>query len=216
MDLIESVFFDLDGVIIDSEPIHAKAKKLTLDCYGISYPDTIFDDFIGKTDDNFFRYVTENLDAKKHAFEILLQKKNDLFIELIPEMKFVEGFPAFFQKVKNNGLKTALVSSTSTYTFGLINKYFNIAHLFDLLVTEKDTDNHKPHPDPYIKALKALPASIESTIVIEDSPNGIISAKLAGCKVYALTTSFKAENLVKADTIFSSYTELSRVFGFAD
>ena len=57
--MIKTVFFDLDGVIIDSEPIHAKAKKLTLDRYGISYPDSFFDDFIGKTDESFFRYVTE-------------------------------------------------------------------------------------------------------------------------------------------------------------
>lgn len=211
--MIKSIFFDLDGVIIDSEPIHAKAKKLTLDKYGIAYPDSIFDEFIGKTDDNFFKYVTEKLDARNLSFELLLQSKNDLFIELLPEMKFVEGFLPFFENLKNRGLKIALVSSTSTYTFGLIDKYFNIAHLFDLLVTEKDTVNHKPHPDPYIKALEILPASVDSTIVIEDSPNGIISAKQAGCKVFALTTSFKEENLIKADGIFSSYTELSRELG---
>ena len=212
--MIKSIFFDLDGVIIDSEPIHAKAKKLTLDKYGIAYPDSIFDDFVGKTDDNFFRYVTEKLDAQNYSWELLLQTKNDLFIELLPEMELVNGFLPFFQYVKNRGLKIALVSSTSTYTFGLIDKYFNIAHLFDLLVTEKDTVNHKPHPEPYLKALETLPASIESTIVIEDSPNGIISAKRAGCKVFALTTSFKAESLVDADEIFNSYTELSKKLEF--
>ena len=207
--MIKTVFFDLDGVIIDSEPIHAKAKKLTLDRYEISYPDSIFDDFIGKTDESFFRYVTEKLETKGYSLELLLQKKNDLFIELLPEMKLVDGFLPFFQTVKNREIQIALVSSTSTYTFGLIDKYFNIAHLFDLLVTEKDTVNHKPHPEPYIKALETLPASIESTIVIEDSPNGILSAKQAGCKVFALTTSFKAEDLVEADEIFNSYDEIA-------
>jgi beta-phosphoglucomutase-like phosphatase (HAD superfamily) len=56
-----------------------------------------------------------------------------------------------------------------------------------------------------------LPASTETTIVIEDSPNGIISAKKAGCKVFALTTSFKAENLTDAgaDKIFRNYSELA-------
>jgi beta-phosphoglucomutase-like phosphatase (HAD superfamily) len=121
----------------------------------------------------------------------------------------------FFQNVKNKGLKTVMVSSTSAYTFGLIDKYFNITHLFDLLVTEKDTVNHKPHPEPYLKALETLPASLEGTIVIEDSPNGILSAKRAGCKVFALATSFKPEKLTEADSVFGSYAELSKEFGFA-
>ncbi len=55
-----------------------------------------------------------------------------------------------------------------------------------------------------------LPAFIENTIVIEDSPNGIISAKKAGCKVFALNTSFPPEKLTEAVDIFDSYTELSR------
>jgi len=212
--MIKTVFFDLDGVIIDSEPIHAKAKKLTLDIYGISYPYSIFDDFIGKTDESFFRFVIDKAKVHDFSFELLLQKKNDLFIKLLPEMKLVDGFLPFFQNLKNRGLQIALVSSTSTYTFGLIDKYFNIAHLFDLLVTEKDTVNHKPHPEPYIKALETLPALIESTIVIEDSPNGILSAKQAGCKVFALTTSFKVEDLAKADEIFNSYDEIAQKLMF--
>jgi beta-phosphoglucomutase len=214
--MTKAVFFDLDGVIIDSEPIHAKAKKRTLDAYGIVYPDSVFDEFIGQTDEDFFRYVSKVLDVQGLSFEWLLQKKNDLFIDLLPEMKFVDGFPNFFQNVKNRGLKTALVSSTSAYTFGLINNYFHIAYLFDLLVTAKDTVHHKPHPAPYLKALEALPASIEDTIVIEDSPNGILSAKQAGCKVFALATSFKTEKLIEADEIFANYTELSEKFGFTN
>lgn len=210
--MVKTVFFDLDGVVIDSEPVHAKAKKLTLDAYGIVYPDSIFDEFIGQTDEAFFRYVSEELDVQGHSFEGLLQKKNKLFIDLLPEMRFVDGFSTFFQNMKNRGLKTALVSSTSTYTFGLIDKYFHIACLFDLLITEKDTVRHKPHPEPYLKALDALPASIENTIVIEDSPNGILSAKQAGCKVFALATSFKAEKLVEADEIFAGYTDLTASF----
>lgn len=207
--MIKTIFFDLDGVIIHSEPIHGKAKKLTLDEFGINYPPTIFDDYIGRTDEDFFRYASEKLDTQKHRFEILLHRKQDLFVELIPEMKLVDGFLSFFQETKNKGIKTALVSSTSTYTFDLIDKHFNITNLFDLLITQKDTTNHKPHPDPYIKALQTLPASTESTIVIEDSPNGITSAKNAGCKVYALTTSFKADKLTEADKIVNSYAELS-------
>jgi beta-phosphoglucomutase len=212
--MIKTIFFDLDGVIIDSEPVHAKAKKFTMDAFGITYPDSIFDAFIGQTDEDFFKYVSVELDVRGHSFELLLHKKNELFIDLLPEMKLVDGFPLFFQNAKNSGLKTALVSSTSTYTLGLIDNYFNLTRLFDLLVTEKDTVNHKPHPEPYLKALETLPASRESAIVIEDSPNGILSAKRAGCKVFALATSFLPEKLTEADSVFGSYAELSKELGF--
>ena len=189
--MIKTIFFDLDGVIVDSEPIHAKAKKIILDSYSIKYPDSIFDDFIGQPDEVFFKHVYENLDKQRNPYQQLLQEKYKCFFELIPEMKLVEGFTTFMDEVKRRSVKTALVSSTSTYTFGLIDKQFHLADLFDLLVTEKDTERHKPFPDPYIKALQALPASVDNTIVIEDSPNGIKSAKQAGCRVFALTTSFK-------------------------
>jgi beta-phosphoglucomutase len=214
MDNLKTVFFDLDGVIIDSEPIHAKAKKLTLDEYGIEYPILLFNDFIGQTDEDFFKHVSENLDSEKRPVEILLQQKQKIFVELLPEMKLVDGFLYFYQNIKERMLKTALVSSTSTYTFGLIDEIFNISHLFDLLVIEKDTVNHKPHPEPYIKALQTLPASTETTVVIEDSPNGIISAKEAGCKVFALATSFDVEKLIGADDIFPTYSEVAKKFGF--
>lgn len=208
--MINTIFFDLDGVIVDSEPIHAKAKKMILDAYSIPYPDSIFDDFIGQPDEVFFKYIYENLDKQKNPYKLLLQEKNDQFFELIPEMQLVEGFTPFINEIKKRGIKTALVSSTSTYTFGLIDKHFYLADLFDLLITEKDTERHKPFPDPYIKALQTLPASVDNTIVIEDSPNGIKSAKQAGCRVFALTTSFKMEKLIEADEIFNNYNEIAK------
>lgn len=207
--MINTIFFDLDGVIVDSEPIHAKAKRMILDSHSIQYPDSIFDDFIGQPDEVFFKHVYENIDKQRNPYQLLLQEKNDQFFELIPEMQLVKGFTSFINEIKKRDIKTALVSSTSTYTFGLIDKHFYLADLFDLLITEKDTKKHKPFPDPYIKALQTLPASVDNTIVIEDSPNGIKSAKQAGCRVFALTTSFKTEKLIEADEIFNSYNDIA-------
>jgi beta-phosphoglucomutase-like phosphatase (HAD superfamily) len=88
--------------------------------------------------------------------------------------------------------------------------------MFDLVITEVDTLRHKPEPDPYLRALEILPANTATTIVIEDSPNGIISAKRAGCFVYALTSSFSAGILAGAgaDEIIRSYDELIYELGF--
>jgi len=212
--MIKTIFFDLDGVIVDSEPVHAKAKKMILDAYSIDYPDTIFGDFIGQPDEVFFKFIYDNLDKNRNSYKRLLKEKNNLFLELIPQMRLVDGFTSFICEIKNRNMKTALVSSTSIFTFGLIDKYFRLSSLFDLLVTEIDTERHKPFPDPYIKALQTLPASTDSTIVIEDSPNGIKSAKEAGCKVFALTTSFNREKLTEADEIMDSYNDIAEILLF--
>ena len=213
---ITSVFFDFDGVVIDSEPVHAKAKRLVLEKYSISYAETIFDEYKGRTDDVFFSFVSEKLSSEKYSSDTLYASKKEIFETIIPELKLIDGFQKFLQKVKNKRLRTAMVSSTSIYSLNLVDKVFNISDMFDLIITEVDTDKHKPYPDPYLKALEKLPADVHSTIVIEDSPNGIISARKAGCFVYGLTSSFSADKLrnAGADVIVDSYDELSAVLNF--
>lgn len=213
MNLIKVIFFDFDGVVIDSEPLHAKAKKLVLEKFNISYPSAIFDDFKGRTDKVFFDYVSQKLDQGKNSSDFLQNTKKLLFEGIINELKLVEGFLPFLGKVKERGMLTALVSSTSLYSLGLVDKLYNISGLFDLVITEVDTEFHKPDPAPYLKALEKLSLTTGDSIVIEDSPNGIISAKKAGCFVYGLTTSFQNHTLREAgaDEIVESFSELIKI-----
>ena len=207
---VKTILFDLDGVIIDSEPLHAKAKKLTLEKFGITYPATIFDDFKGITDKVFFDHVSNQLDTQKRPSDLLLNFKGIIFEEIISELKLINGFLPFLGRVKAKGIHSALVSSTSLYSLRLVDELYHISDLFDVVITEADTELHKPDPDPYLKALKRTAANPLNTIVIEDSPNGIISAKKAGCFTYGLTSSFKSHILMKAgaDDIIESYEEL--------
>jgi beta-phosphoglucomutase len=209
--MIKAIFFDFDGVVIDSEPVHAKAKKIVLDKFNISYPATIFNDYKGRTDKVFFDYVSSSLNNNRISSDILQDTKKSVFEGIINELKLIDGFLIFLQKVQEKGIKTALVSSTSLYSLALVDKLYHISEMFDLVITEMDTDLHKPYPDPYIKALEKLPGDPQNSIVIEDSPNGIISAKKAGCFVYALISSFPADTLMKAgaDEIIVSYDELT-------
>jgi beta-phosphoglucomutase len=208
---LKTILFDFDGVVIDSEPLHAKAKKIVLDRFKIVYPPTIFNDFKGRTDNVFFEYVSQTLDPQKRPVDLFYSSKKIIFEEIISELKFIDGFMNFFSKIKEKGIQTALVSSTSLYSLALIDRIFNVSGMFDLIITEVDTEIHKPGPDPYLKALEKMNASTQSSIVIEDSPNGIISAKKAGCFVYALTSSFDRKTLSEAgaDTIIENYNSLA-------
>ena len=213
---IKAILFDFDGVVIDSEPLHAKAKKLVLEKFSIPYPVTIFDDYKGRTDKVFFDYVSNSLDIHKRSSDLFQNSKKSILEGIIIELKLIDGFLPFLDKVKRKGIKTALVSSTSLYSLGLIDNIYHISELFDLVVTEVDTVRHKPYPDPYLKALEKLPVNIYESFVIEDSPNGIISAKKAGLFVYGLTSSFNGSTLIEAgaDEVIESYDELCKKLNY--
>jgi len=215
MNNVKTIFFDFDGVVVDSEPLHAKAKKLVLDKLSIQYDNNIFDQYKGLTDKAFFDAISNSLGVHNHSSKELLDMKNLFFERLLNELKLVDGFLIFNEKIRNKGIKTALVSSTSLYSFKLIDEIYHIVNLFDLVITGADTDKHKPHPDPYLKALKILQVNPNNTVVIEDYPNGIISAKKAGCFVYGIIGSFSSEILIEsgADEIVESYEELENIIG---
>ena len=212
---LQAIFFDLDGVVVDSEPLHAKAKKIVLEKHGIHYSSTVFDEYKGKTDMLFFKHIVDGIDLNNHLLSILINDKNAVFEKIIKEMKLIDGFLSFHERVKREGIKTALVSSNSQYSLGFLDSIYQLTKLFDLVITESDTDYHKPHPAPYLKALSMLPSNARNTIVIEDSPNGILSAKSAGCFVCGITSSF-SESILRnagANDIVCGYKDLERKFG---
>jgi beta-phosphoglucomutase len=213
---LKTILFDFDGVVIDSEPLHAKAKKIILDRYNIKYPPSIFDDFKGKTDKVFFDFVSQKLSDQSQTSVLLEDSKKKVLEEIINELELIHGFLPFLSRVKERKIQTALVSSTSLYSLALVDSLYHISCMFDLVITEVDTDLHKPHPDPYLKALEKLPAETSTSIVIEDSPNGVISAKSAGCFVYGITSSFSRKTLLEAgaDKVVGSFSDLTEELGF--
>ena len=207
---IKTILFDFDGVVVDSEPAHARSKKIVLEKFNIPYSPIIFEDFKGKTDQVFFDFIAEHLDPERRLPDVFLKAKNDSFEELITEIDLIDGFLTFHKKAKTKGIQTALVSSTTLYSFQRIDRIYHLSDLFDLVITGADTKMHKPHPEPYLKAYQLLNLDHKNTIVIEDSPNGICSAKKAGCFVFGITNSFSGEILREAgaDEIVGSYKEL--------
>lgn len=206
---LKTILFDMDGVVIDSEKLHLHAMGLTLEQHGIEYSQTFLNDYVGRSDESFFRYVYENMD-NTHPLEELLEEKNSFFEGLLNEMEYVKGFTDFIQKVKTMKLQTALVTSSSLFTVRKVDTLLNLTSFFDLIITEEDTQKHKPDPEPYLLALENLGADHRSTLIIEDSINGIVAGKAAGCRVAGLTTSFDAHTLqdAGADYIIDDFSEL--------
>jgi beta-phosphoglucomutase len=205
------ILFDMDGVVIDSEKLHLKAMDQSLVKHKISYDKSILDDFVGRSDESFFQYINDNFNSSIEI-EVLIKDKNIFFEDLLKELEYVEGFTDFIQLTKQNNIKSGLVTSSSRFSIAKVDKVLNMTPYFEVIVSEEDTEKHKPMPDPFILGLKRLNADNSKTLVIEDSVNGIISGKAAGCVVAGLTTSFNAQILLDAgaDIIADSFSELQK------
>lgn len=210
---IKTVLFDMDGVVIDSEKLHLKAMGLTLEQNGIVYPETMLAGFVGKSDRSFFEHARDHLDDRVDV-DKFLEGKDALFNSFLPDMQFVDGFLPFAQFIQSKGIATALVTSSSHWTVNQVDELLGTKKWFNLIVAEEDTVKHKPDPAPYLLALEKLKAATDTTLIIEDSINGIISGKAAGCLVCGMTTSFDKQTLLDAgaDKAFDTYEELKSTF----
>jgi beta-phosphoglucomutase len=209
--------FDFDGVIIDSEPLHAQAKRLTLEHFDIPYAPGLFLDYKGRTDRDFFTHVAEQLAGGRAGFAELDAYKREEYLRLFEDVPLVPGVLDFIRAARQEYPKLGLATSTTGRDFSLAAQKYRLDGWFDAIVTGADTVQHKPHPEPYLKAMALLRVGAQETLVIEDSPNGIRSARAAGCRVAALTIGFGAEVLsaAGADMLAGSFGELARALGIA-
>src|SRR5690606_18525803 len=129
----------------------------------------------------------------------ILLEKEELF-KTIVKQRFIAGSRPFLKTLKNQGFKLALVTGTARHE---VHKILpdTIFNLFDVVVCGTDVQNGKPHPEPYLTALKKLNLNGKNAIVIENAPFGIRSAKAAGISCFAIETSLPKKFLKQADAV---------------
>ncbi|HLO59687.1 MAG TPA: HAD family phosphatase [Bacteroidales bacterium] len=206
----DAIIFDLDGVIINSEDLHAEAKRITLNRYGIDYPEGIFNEFKGKTDMAFWKYVSAELTIHKYTAEEMDASKRKTYFGIIHGMRLVDGAMDFLEHARKMFRQTAVVTSATKADLMAAEEKFGFLKWFDVVQMGEDTQNHKPHPDPYLMAIRKLNIKPAQAFVIEDSPNGVLSAKAAGCYVTGITTGFTEAELTTAgaDLVVGSFAEI--------
>lgn len=206
----EACVFDFDGVLIDSEALHARAKRLTLDHFLIPYTEQLLAGYKGRPDSAFFQHVaTELANGRATAFEMEAYKQST-YKNLFDDVPLVSGVLDFLATARTAFPKLGLATSATRHDFKLGADKYQLEKWFDAIVTGDDTAQHKPNPEPYLKAIAALGVTSATALVVEDSPNGIRAAKAANCDVIGIMTSFRAEELraAGADWVTTSFAEL--------
>ena len=209
--MLRAVIFDMDGVIIDSEPDHARAALMVFKRYGADADISYCSSFIGSStkkmcEDAVSRFgidvsVDELLDEMNKAKKELAVKEG---------YKTIEGVKEVIKILYRAGIKLAVASSSSPSEIEDVVKALGIKKYFNKLVSSSNVDKPKPAPDTFNLALSKLGVSEKETIVIEDSEFGVEAAKAAGmaCIGY-INPNSGSQNLTKADVLLEKFTGLS-------
>jgi beta-phosphoglucomutase-like phosphatase (HAD superfamily) len=204
----DAVLFDMDGVIIDGMPWHARAWMEIFKKHGL--PLTELDVYLreGEPAKSALRYFLRDHPAliSDDLLQRIILEKEAYFKTNACVRPFAGAF-AFIENLRLDRKKTALVTGTARHELeSVLPAYF--FPLFDVVVTGDEVSKGKPYPEPYLKAQNELGYPKERLLVIENAPLGIASARAAGLKVWAVATSLEAQFLKDADEIFSDMLSL--------
>jgi HAD superfamily hydrolase (TIGR01509 family) len=189
---IKAVFFDMDGTLFNTEPMHANALWSLIEDKGlnslswergiIEKPED-FEVFKGMSDDAVFSYLSSSLGSE--ATE-LIDKKNKWFEKNGDTLHeyFPQEIKEFLLNLKEKGIKLALVSASQREVIDLFLKELDMAELFDVTIGASDVKNAKPSPEPYERAMLACGVTPREVVIFEDSLPGLQSAEASGARAY--------------------------------
>jgi len=210
-----AVFFDLDGLLADTEPLHIAAYKAVEDYLGIAFDEQYVVSFFGGgTRDNIRR-----LGIPENIFEDVLKIRYNAYYDIIVHSRLepMEGALECIEKFKKERLKLGLVTSSikehAVAVLGNISKNAgngkNLASSFDVMVFGDEIERLKPEPDIYLEAVKRIGLAADRCIALEDSEVGVIAAKKAGIFVIAIPNELtKNQSFGMADMMADSLREL--------
>jgi beta-phosphoglucomutase len=210
--MIRTVIFDMDGVIIDTEPIHHAAFLKLFAELGIDVSAAEYASFLGSSTRNVMQRLVASY-ALPQAPETLLQRKRTLFnqqFDTDPNLDLLPGVRPLLDDIRQAGLGLVLASSASKATIKRVFDRFGLAPYFAHVVSGEDFEHSKPDPAIFLHAAELAGTPVAECVVIEDSANGVAAAKAAGiyCIGYASPHS-EGQDLRLADQVISDFSELS-------
>jgi HAD superfamily hydrolase (TIGR01509 family) len=210
--MIQTVIFDMDGVIVDTEPVHHYAYNQQFKQLGITISPELYASFTGNSTKNIFERLKAHFDLTQEVEE-LVQTKRQLFNEAFDskeDLYLLDGVEDLIKELYANGMQLVLASSSAHVTIQRIFNRFNLHQYFSHIVSGEDFPKSKPHPAIFLKAAELAQTPVSQCIVIEDSTNGIKAAKAAGiyCIGYDSFHS-KMQDYGLADQIITDFRELN-------
>lgn len=209
--MLKAVLFDMDGVIVDTEPLHRKAYFKMFEEMNIPVSEALYTSFTGQSTIEICRTLVNTFSLSQTP-EVLVTCKRKHFKYLFEHDDSLELLPGVLELIQDyhrNGLTLVLASSASMDNINRIFTRFDLNQYFVAKLSGADLAKSKPHPEIFIKAAQASGHPREHCMVIEDSTNGIKAAKGAGifCVGYNSLHS-EDQDYSLADKVVGDFREL--------
>ena len=207
----KAVIFDMDGVIVDSEPRHERAfleivsKIGYADSHGLN-----FSDFIGRSDQELWKAFIERHQPRETLEELLSLKRQRVLEILGRDQPLFEGLPELVQKLSSR-YSLALASGSERAFVNAVLEIKGLRQFFHATVSASDIERGKPFPDIFLRAAELLGVDPACCWVIEDSKPGITAGSAAGMRVIAITNTHPAGELGGAHYVVGTYEEIEEI-----
>ena len=204
---IQAIIFDMDGVLVDSEPINLKIETENLEALGFPIPKEISQTFIGaskKAVQTKIQGVYPEIDLEKVQAK-MDNRKEQVFMDYATIV--FPGLTKSLCYLKNKGIPMAVASSTYHDKVKMILKEAELIHYFDVIIGGDCVENSKPDPEIFLKTATELHVSPKNCLVVEDSHNGVKAASRAGMYIVGKNDDRFDQDISCADEFFDTYDE---------
>ncbi|RZJ71055.1 HAD family phosphatase [Flavobacterium sp.] len=210
--MIKTVIFDMDGVIVDTEPVHHYAYHEHFKQLNIEVTPELYSSFTGNSTKNVYEKLKAIFGIETETYD-LIQVKRGLFnnaFDTKEDLYLLDGVEDLIKDLHANGMQLILASSAAKVTIDRVFTRFALYPYFSHIVSGEDFPKSKPDPAIFVEAWRLSGDEKFECIVIEDSTNGVKAAKGAGlfCVGYVSENS-KSQDLADADFVVGNFGELS-------
>lgn len=208
--MIKSVIFDMDGVMIDSEPLWERTEKIMMAGKGLEYTPVYREKIVGLGQRDSAKLLKRTFALDLEIEDIINERLSILRDIYNKELELNQGLIELLNELTDNKFKIALASSSPYKVIKFVLDKFDINEYYETVVSGDFVERGKPEPDIYLYTANQLGLKPGSCVVIEDSINGIISAKKAGMRCIAVPDKrLDPAGFERADIILNSVTDIN-------
>jgi beta-phosphoglucomutase len=210
--MIKAVIFDMDGVVVNTEPIGYRANQLLYKSLNITVSDDVYGTFIGNSDKMIVQKLKDLYPIALTHEELLDEKYKYYFnaFDTAEDLALLPGVKELIVDLHQNGMRLLLASSASNRKIEKVFTRFGLHQYFDHTISGEDFEESKPNPAIFLDAVAKSGFTKDECIVIEDSTNGIKAAKAAGIYCIGYNSGHTmGQDTSLADKIITDFSQIN-------